>query len=58
MSKKRLIIEGYQPIAGDSYQPIVGIPNGKNQNIPVSKAVPSVKIIPPKGGTGEITLKK
>jgi hypothetical protein len=58
MDEKKIIIEGYQPAAWgqDGYQQAAGVPKGKN--IPMPTPVAMVKIIPPEGGTGEITLKK
>jgi hypothetical protein len=59
MDEKKIIIEGYQPTvkAQDGYQP-VSVPKDKSQSIPVPTPAAMVKVIPPKGGTGEIALKK
>jgi hypothetical protein len=59
MDEKNLSIEGYQPISSsvhDGYQPS-DKPKGKG-NTPPSTPPGEVKLSPPKGGTGEITLKK
>ena len=60
MSEKTLIIEGYQPsiTVKNGYQPEAGIQKGKGQSAPLSIPVAMVKVTPPKGGTGEIILKK
>ena len=60
MSEKRVIIEGYQPIhrVQDGYQPVAGVPKATWQNIPGAPPVVNLKVTPPKGGSGETTLKK
>ena len=57
MSDETFIIKGYQPTfqSKDGYQPTADIQAGSGQN-PSTSA--TVKIVPPKGGTGEVTLKK
>jgi hypothetical protein len=59
MDEKTLIIEGYQPVKGlvqDGYQPSASTTQKGGQNVSVS--IPVATITPPKGGTGETTLKK
>ena len=50
MDEKTLIIKGYQPTAG--------VQKGKEQGGFVSANPVMANLTPPKGGTGEITLKK
>jgi hypothetical protein len=58
MSEK--IIEGYQPSVKvrDGYQPATDVQKGKERLAPMSTPVATIKVIPPKGGTGETTLNK
>jgi len=52
MSEK-VMIKGYQPVINlqDGYQPMASVQTGKGQP-------PKINIVPPQGGTGEVTLKK
>jgi hypothetical protein len=61
MSEKTLIIEGYQPVIArvdDGYQPILQNKKAGLKDSASSGPVVKVTIIPPKGGTGEVQLKK
>jgi hypothetical protein len=57
MDNKKLIIEGYQPVelVKDGHQPSATQKTG--QDTPVTPLA-EIKIIPPRGGTGETALKK
>ena len=52
MSEK-VLIKGYQPVAWgqEGYQPTASVQTGKKQQT-------LVNVKPPKGGTGEVTIKK
>jgi hypothetical protein len=61
------LIKGYQPVAHvqDGYQPITEGYQPKNVTKVVQQGTPTTppqasetKVIPPKGGTGVVTLKK
>ncbi|MDR1468832.1 MAG: hypothetical protein LBT00_06015 [Spirochaetaceae bacterium] len=58
MNENTLVIKGYQPSAKvqDGYQPTTGVQKGNEQT--KSTPVTMAKVIPPKGGSGETTLKK
>ena len=58
MSEKTRSIEGYQPVLIKGYQPKAPAQTGKGQNPTASTPVVPVNIIPPKGGTGEVSRKK
>jgi hypothetical protein len=58
MYEKTLIIKGYQPVEGkvqDGFQPSADAKREKQNG---SAPTPAAAIKPPKGGTGETTLKK
>jgi hypothetical protein len=58
--QSRVIIKGYQPSVTrleNGYQP-VATPSKTGKDKQVDAPVSSVKILPPKGGTGEVTLKR
>ena len=61
MSEETVIIEGYQPIvvnAQDGYQPTASAQINKGQNSLSATPVAKIIVTPPKGGTGEVTIKK
>ena len=50
MMSEKVLIKGYQPT--------VPAQAGKGQHPPVSTPAAMVNVVPPKGGTGEVTIKK
>jgi len=60
MCDKNVLIKGYQPGGRrrlqEGYQPVKTVQTGKG-TIDVSTPVTTIKIIPPKGGTGEVKKK-
>ena len=60
MSEKTVIIKGYQPVAWgqEGYQPTASAQKNKGQPPSALGSVVIVNVKPPKGGTGEVTIKK